>query len=187
MNTSSSQKTVSSVTAAKVLLQIAEILALLGIGVIGVLLHAKFRFPLKLPGHHGVIYMALLIGGRLLSKKPYASSLSSVGAAMMLMFPLGFKDPFMPLIFLLPGFITDLGYRLFGQRSKNIFLLALVCGISYMTIPLSRMIITTITGFPYGSFIGGFLWPTFTHLLFGFAGGLAGTALIRAFRRKPLH
>jgi hypothetical protein len=186
MNTNSSQKTISNALAAKVGLTALEILALIGIGMIGVLLHAKFRVPLRLPGHHGVVYMALLIGGRLLSKKPYASSLSSVGAALMLMFPLGFKDPFMPLIYLLPGFITDLGWRIFGNSHKkfNIWMLALVCGVSYMTIPLSRIIITTITGFPYGSFITGFIWPTLTHFVFGFAGGLAGTALIRAFSKN---
>lgn len=186
MNTNSSQKTISSALVAKVGLTVLEVLALLGIGMIGVLMHAKFRIPLRLPGHQGVVYMALLVGGRLLSKKPYASSLSSVGAALMLLFPLGFKDPFMPLIYLLPGFITDIGWRWIGSGHKrpNIWLLAVICGISYMTIPLSRIIITTLTGFPYGSFINGFLWPTFTHLVFGFFGGLAGTALVRAFKRS---
>lgn len=184
MNTNSSQKTSSAASAVRISLLIAEILALLAIGVVGVLLHAKFRVPLKLPGHHGLVYMALLIGGRMLSRKPYASSLSSVGAAVMLMFPLGFKDPFMPLIYLLPGFIVDLGYRILGPKNRNIFLMALFCGIAYMTIPLSRIIITTFTGFPYGSLINGFLWPTFTHLVFGFAGGLAGSALVKAFRKN---
>lgn len=187
MNTESSQKISSKNLALELTKNIAEILLLIGIGMIGVLLHAKFRVPLKLPGHHGVIYMALLVSGRLLSKKPYASSLSSVGAALMLLFPLGFKDPFMPLIYLLPGFIMDLG-TMFGRKtSMNLWLLALICGLSYMTIPLSRLIISTLTGFPYGSLLTGFLWPTFTHLLFGMIGGVAGTSLIRAVRRKKSH
>ncbi len=184
MNTELSQKTSSKSAALEASKHIAEILLLLGIGMLGVLLHAKFRVPLKLPGHHGLVYMALLISGRLLSKKPYASSLSSVGAAVMLMFPLGFKDPLMPLYYLLPGLIADLGTGFGRRNSMNLLLLALVCGLSYMTIPLSRMIITTVTGFPYGSFVGGFLWPTFTHFVFGAAGGLAGASLVRAFRKS---
>lgn len=184
MNTGLSQKTSSKSAALEVSKQFAEILLLLGIGMLGVLLHAKFRVPLKLPGHHGLVYMALLVSGRLLSKKPYASSLSSVGAAVMLMVPLGFKDPLMPLYYLLPGLIADLG-TWFGRRNNmHLLLLAIVCGVAYMTIPLSRIIITTITGFPYGSFIGGFLWPTVTHFVFGAAGGLAGASLVRAFRKK---
>jgi len=184
MNTKLSQRTSSKSLALEVSKHIAEILLLIGIGMIGVLLHAKFRIPLKLPGHHGIIYMALLISGRLLSKKPYAASLSSVGAALMLMFPLGFKDPFMPLIYLLPGFITDLG-MVFGKKNKmNLFLIAIVCGLSYMTIPLSRIIINVTTGFPYGSLLTGFLWPTFTHFVFGAVGGLAGTSLVRVFRKN---
>jgi hypothetical protein len=185
MNTELSPKTSSKSLALDLSKNIAEILLLIGIGMIGVLLHAKFRVPLKLPGHHGLIYMALLITGRLLSKKPYASSLSSVGAAVMLMFPLGFKDPFMPLIYLLPGLILDLGTRFGHKKNMNMFLLALVCGLSYMTIPISRIIISTFTGFPYGSLLNGFLWPLVTHFIFGAAGGLAGTALVRAFRKKP--
>jgi len=183
MNTRSSQKTISSALPLNILKNVAEIILLMGIGTLGVLLHAKFRIPLKLPGHQGVVYMALLIAGKLLSKKPYAASFSSVGAAVMLLVPLGFKDPFMPLIYLLPGFITDIGFR-FGQAWRTkLLLIALVCGISYMTIPLSRIIISTFTGFPYDSFVSGFIWPTFTHFVFGFAGGFAGSALIRLFRK----
>jgi hypothetical protein len=131
-----------------------------------------------------VVYMALLIGGKLLSKKPYASSLSSVGASLMLFVPLGFHDPFMPLLYLLPGFITDLCFRFGLQWRTKLWLIALICGLAYMTIPLSRIIITSITGFPFGSFVSGFLRPTLFHFVFGFAGGLGGTSLVRLFRKK---
>ncbi len=184
MSTELSPKTSSKSLALDVTKNIAEILLLIGIGMLGVLLHAKFRVPLKLPGHHGLIYMALLVSGRLLSKKPYASSLSSVGAATMLLLPLGFKDPFMPLIYLLPGLILDLGTMYGSKKSMNIFLLAFICGISYMTIPLSRIIISSIINVPYGSLVNGFVWPTLTHFFFGAAGGLAGAGLVKAFRKK---
>ena len=184
MNTELSPKTGSRNLAREISLNIAEILLLMGIGMLGVLLHAKFRIPLRLPGHHGIIYMALLVSGRILSKKPYASSLSSIGASMMLLFPLGFKDPFMPLIYLLPGILMDVTTVFGRQRNRNIFIMAIFCGLAYMTIPLSRILITTFTGFPYGSFISGFLYPSLTHFLFGAAGGLAGAGLMKAVRKK---
>ena len=42
-----------------------EALLLTGLGAAAVVLHSVFRFPLQLPGHHGVEWMALIIGGRL--------------------------------------------------------------------------------------------------------------------------
>jgi hypothetical protein len=185
MNTRLSQKTISSALPLSILLQVAEIILLMGIGAIGVLLHAKFHVPIGIPGRYGLIYMAILISGKLISKKPYAASLSGVGAAFMLLAPLGFTDPFMPLYYILPGFITDLGFRLGNIWRTKLILIAVICGVAYMTLPVSRIIITVITGFPYGSFMKwGFFGATAMHLLFGFAGGIVGASLVRAFTHK---
>jgi hypothetical protein len=185
MNTRLSQKTISSALPLSILRQAAEIILLMGIGAIGVLLHAKFRIPIGIPGRYGLIYMAILISGKLISKKSYAASLSGVGAAFMLLAPLGFHDPFMPLYYILPGFITDLGFRMGNIWRTKLILIAVICGAAYMTIPLSRIIITAISGFSYESFIKwGFFGATAMHLLFGFAGGLAGASLVKAFTHK---
>jgi hypothetical protein len=176
-------KSISRAYPTKILLDVSEIILLAGIGAAGVLIHAYLRIPLKLPGHHGVIYMALLLSGRLISKKNFAASLSSIGAAAMLLIPLGFKDPFMPVIYLFPGFIVDIFFNSFKTIRPKVILLALVCGLAYMTIPVTRIFITLSTGFPYGSFITGFFYPLFTHFIFGFAGGLI-PAGIQFFTRK---
>jgi hypothetical protein len=131
-----------------------------------------------------VIYMAILLSGRMLSNKSYASSLSSIGAAAMLLMPLGFKDPFLPVIYLFPGFIVDvIYYNLKSVQTKVIFL-AIICGVAYMTIPITRIIITTVTGFPYGSLLTGFLYPVITHFTFGFTGGLIASGAFSIFRKR---
>lgn len=182
MNTKLSQKTISGALAVEIIRQIAIFLLLIGIGAIGVLIHAKFRTPLGIPGRWGLIYMALLIAAKLATKKSYAASLSSLGAAAMLLFPLGYNDPFMPVTYMIPGFIVDVFFR-FGETWRNkILLIALACGLAYMTLPVTRIIINQITGYPFGSLIKwGFVGTMVWHLAFGFLGGLAGTAIFRAF------
>jgi len=165
-------------------LTILEILLLTLIGAVGVLLHAKFRFPLRLPGHWGIVYMALLFSGRFFSKKPYASSLSSIGAVAMLLLPLGFKDPFMPVLYILPGFLVDIFYRVFRTKNQHVVLVALLSGFAYMTIPVVRLFISMFTGFIYGSFISGFLYPLVMHLVFGAAGGLMALGIFKLIKRK---
>jgi len=183
MDGRSSPKTISKAFPVKLLSELTEFILLAGIGAAGVLLHVYLRIPLKLPGHHGIIYMALLLSGKLISRKSYASSLSSIGAATMLLLHLGFHDPFIPVIYLFPGFIIDLLYNNFRKINFNIFFLAIICGLAYMTIPITRAVITLVTGFPFGSFVTGFLYPIVMHFIFGFAGGLI-PAGINLFSKK---
>ena len=183
MDGKSSQKIISKAFPIKLAIDATEFILLAGIGAAGVLLHAYLRMPLGIPGHHGVIYMALLLSGRLISNKKFASSYSSIGAATMLLFHLGFKDPFIPVLYLFPGFIVDIFFYNFKKIKLNIIILAVICGLAYMTIPITRAIITLATGFPFGTFAKGFLLPIFTHFIFGFVGGLI-PAGIDIFRKK---
>lgn len=184
MITGSSQKTISKTYQTKVFLTILEIILLAGIGAIGVLLHAKFRFPLRIPGHWGLIYMAILVAGRLFSKKPYASSLSSIGAATMLLLPLGFKDPFMPFIYMFPGFLLDTFYYLFKKNNQHIIIVAFISGVAYCAIPLIRILLSATTGIFYGSFIGGFFYPVIMHIIFGAAGGILALFAYKLIKKK---
>jgi hypothetical protein len=184
MNTRSSLKTISSAYPLNILKLVAEIILLMGIGAIGVLLHAKFRSPF-ITGHYGFIYMALLVAGKQISNRSYAASLSSIGAAFMLLAPLGFKQPLMPLYYLLPGIILDLGFSMGKVWRTNLFLIALICGLAFMTIPMSRIILSFISGLPDNAFVKwGFWGAAGFHLLFGFAGGLAGSSLVKVFIRR---
>jgi len=184
MDGKSYQKITSKAFPTSIGFQITELILLAGIGALGVLIHAYLRTPLKLPGHNGVFYMALLLSGRLLSNKKFASSYSSIGAAFMLLLPLGFKDPFMPVIYFFPGFVVDFMYNQFKTFRTHPLLLATICGLAYFTIPLTRIVIQTFTGFPYGSLTGGFIYPFITHFIFGFTGGLIPAGISFLKKRK---
>jgi hypothetical protein len=184
MNTQLSQKTSSRTFQTNISLSILEIVLLTLIGAVGVLLHGRYRFPLHIPGHWGIVFMALLFSGRLYSQKKYASSLSSIGAAFMLLLPLGFKDPFMPVMYMLPGLLLDIFYFIFKSKNHHFIFVGLLSGIAYMTIPLIRMIISLVTGLFYGSFAGGFIYPLIMHFVFGAAGGLIALSVFSILKKK---
>ena len=178
-------KTISVPTHSTSLARALEIMFLLGIGAIAILLHARFKNPLSIPGHHGLEFMGLLMIGRMSSTLSYASSISSLGIGMLLLFPVfGFNDPLMGFNFMLPGFLLDIYYQLGGKLKKYAFFLAVIAGFSYMTIPFSRLIISTVTGYQYGAFIKhGFITPFISWFAFGLAGGLLGAGINNIFTK----
>ena len=178
-------KTISGLTHSSTLARLLEILFLLGIGVIAILLHARFKNPINIPGHHGLEFMGLLMIGRMSSTLRYASSVSSVGIGLLLLFPIfGFNDPLMGFNYMLPGVMLDICYQSGSKLKKYALFLALIAGISYMTIPFSRLLISLSTGYQYGAFIKhGFVTPFISWFAFGLAGGLLGAGISNIFTK----
>jgi hypothetical protein len=162
-----------------------EALLLMGLGALAVLMHARLRSPISVPGHHGIEFMALLLLGRLSSNLKFASTISSFGIGLLLLFPvLGFRDPLMGFNCMLPGFLLDICYLAGGNLSKKIWFVVLIAGLSYMMIPISRLIITAFTGYQYGSFLKyGPIVPVLSHFAFGLSGGLFGTGISKLLNK----
>jgi hypothetical protein len=176
--TLSQKKTLSSVLSKA---QVAwwEALLLFGLGATAVLLHQALRAPLNLPGRHGLEWMALLILGRALSRSRVAGSITSVGAATFSVLPIwgAVHDPFIWLIYLVPGLLMDFVFAKLPGMTGKLWFLALLGSLAHATKPLIRLVITLITGFPFGSLLYGILYPLGSHLLFGLLGGLLGGLL----------
>lgn len=176
--TLSQKKTLSSVLSKA---QVAwwEALLLFGLGATAVLLHQALRAPLNLPGRHGLEWMALLILGRALSRSRVAWSITSVGAATFSVLPIwgAMHDPFIWLIYLVPGLLMDFVFAKLPGMTGKLWFLALLGSLAHATKPLIRLVITLITGFPFGSLLYGILYPLGSHLLFGLLGGLVGGLL----------
>jgi hypothetical protein len=162
-----------------------EVLFLAGIGIIAILLHARFRRPLNIPGHHGLEFMGLMLIGRLSSNLRFASTISSLGIGMLLLFPVfGFKDPMMGFNYMLPGLMLDVFYQVGGNMRQKAIFLAVIAGLAYVTVPFSRLMISISTGYIYGAFIKhGYVLPFLSWFGFGLAGGLLGTGISNIFTR----
>lgn len=155
-------------------------LFLVSLGVAIVVLEQAFRWPLQLPGHHGLEAMALLALGRLSCSGKWPATL--VGASAALAAPLVGADhgPLMPIFYVLPGVMVDAGYRLWPQFVSRVLLaLPLLAAVAFASKPVVRVIANQLFGMQFGSLRAGPVYPILTHLMFGFLGALAAALVWR--------
>jgi hypothetical protein len=164
-------------------LSVGRFLWLVSAGVAIVALEAAFRWPLQLPGHHGIEAMALLALARLSCRHPVSASISGASAALAA--PLFGADhgPLMPLFYLLPAVLLDLGWRLRPRFGGLLLFVPLLTAVAFASKPVVRVLANAVFGMQFGSLRSGPVYPILTHLLFGFVGGLAAVLLWRATER----
>ena len=179
MNTSPLQKSLSRVFPNRAVATGVEVLFLLLLGMIAITLHSKLRIPMHLPGKQGVLFVALIVTGRGLSRLPFAASVTCTGSALLLLTNwLGFHDPFISVTYILLGGVMDLIFSVSSKFSERPWILAIASGIAWMFIPLFRLLISWFVTIPMNSFSSGIAWPFITHLIFGFTGGLVGAGIL---------
>lgn len=190
MNGIFSQKSTSKLSpirldSAGLLSRVLEFLLLIGGGALVVVLHQSFRLPLGLPGHHGIEWMALLIMGRSFSRFRSAGTIASLGAAGMAILPLwgAVNDPFIWLIYLVPGPVMDLAFHFLPGLTGKIWFLMILGGLAHITKPVIRLVITVLSGWSFGSFRFGVVYPIASHFLYGILGGLLGALIVLGIHR----
>lgn len=145
---------------------------LLGLGFLAVLLQDGFRLPLQLHGRHGMEWMALVLVGRLSVGRSWSGTTVSLGAAGFSLLPVwSFKDPLMPLLFLLPGIIIDLAFNRLQRWQESILFLVIVGGLAHLSKPLIRAGAAASLGLSYGFLKEGLLYSIALHFVFGAIGG----------------
>jgi len=170
------QKTLSKSLASKWQLELAEIVFLFLLGMIAITLHARLRIPMQIPGKYGLIFMFIIVSGRMVSHYRFASSLSCLGASSLLFFNiLGFNDPMMPIVYLLIGIIMDILFGLVEKSTYKFLLIILAGALAWSFIPIIRFSLGTLFSIPYHSMSKGLIYPIFTHFAAGFAGSLLAT------------
>lgn len=161
-----------------------EALLLFGSGVLAVVLHRAYDLSLGLPGHHGLEWMALLVMGRAASRFRGAGSLTSIGASLASTLPfLQGENPFTWLFYLLPGLFMDFAFAIFPEVTRRVWFLMLLGGLAHMTKPVGQLLFNLATGWPFGSFRYGILYPFASHLFFGMIGGLIGALIVLGVNR----
>lgn len=153
---------------------ILEILLLFIAGGLAAYLHFNVRIPLNIPGHHGLEFMGVYALIRLTSDLKYAGTISMIGTGIVLLIPgVGGGTMLHGFSYLLPGIILDLAYLLGKERTRSLLVIAIVSGLAYMCIPLTRVILNAFTGYPYMALVK--YGPVYTMLSFFFFGMLGGT------------
>lgn len=164
-------------------LSIGRLIWLLSLGVATVLLERRFNWSLQMPGHHGIEAMALLMLGRLSCTSRWSATIAASSAAVAAPALGAEHGVLMPLFYLLPGVLLDLGYRLRPKADLFVLYLPLVSALAWASKPVLRVIANTTLGMQFGSLRAGPVYPILTHLMFGFVGGLVAVLLWRATER----
>ncbi|HEX7410752.1 MAG TPA: hypothetical protein VF298_01280 [Bacteroidales bacterium] len=159
---------------------LAEAFILLLTGMLAMVLHAKLRIPMHLPGKQGLLFMFIVISSSLLSRVRFSTLLVTTGAASLLLTGFGgFDDPLMPVYYLSVGFVMDLFLISSPRFLQKAWLIGLAGGLSFSLIPVSRALISIFTGLPYPSLFTGILYPWITHFLFGFVGSFLAAMAVK--------
>lgn len=163
-----------------------RIAVLLIAGTAATVLHSKLHWPLRLPGHHGLEWMAILLFARCASSYRWAAVIVAIGAASSSAVPIwGFKEPgySYALAYLAQGLALDL-LCMSGMRLRQwLIALALFGAIAHATKPFVHWLLLQGVGGHYGSVSRGLWYAVASHLMFGFTGALAGALAWKAAQR----
>lgn len=179
------QKNILSLSLTKKYATLIGILLLILTGVFIALLRAYLRVPLNIPGRHGIEVMGILMAARMISKQRFASSLSMLAGGSMMLLPfMGFKDPTIPVMYIMMGFSLDFLWTQFNLSSRNAYVLAFFGGLTYMMIPVLRLGIHFSGIFFISSFAKhGIILPIVSHFLFGALGTLVTFGIIKYIKK----
>ena len=160
-------------------------LLLVALGFLAVALHASFHWPLKLPGHHGLEWMALMMFGRCASRYRLAATVIATGAAVASLLPIWhFTEPLVWLFYLLPGIVVDVLFALAAAWRDWVLILGVIAAVAHATKPLARWVLAEALGWPLKSLVAGLAFPLAAHLIFGLVGGIAGALAWRVIHAR---
>jgi hypothetical protein len=159
--------------------------ALLLIGAVAAILHAKLRLGIGLPGHHGLEWMTALLFARCASGRDWAALIVGLGAAGAAV-ALAAADPAhlakaVP-VYLLSAGLVDLVYRATPGRLRGILAAALIGALVYGAKPVLQLGAAALADATFGFMRHGNVFPVVTHAAFGLIGGACGALLARGLR-----
>lgn len=183
MNGKSHQKSISKVSQINTA-TIIEVLIPLVLGMAAIVAHARYRSHINLPGHHGLEFMALLLVSFSTSKIKWSSYFFSLGIAAFVFVPfLGFKNPLVAMVYVIPGVVFGLLSSLAVIKKYRIIFLALFGGLAYASIPIFRLILWLTVGISHKSIIVSPVSTIVFFFMFGLAGSLLGLGAYHLFKK----
>ena len=142
------------------------------------------RMPIHVPGHSGITWMAILLVGRGLVRRPWAGTVLGFVSGIIAVAVVGGREGLLLwLKYLAPGAMMDLTALLSREHLGNPFVGA-VAGAAANTAKLvTSLLVSLALGVPTGYLALGLGLSATTHVVFGALGGWLGTLVLRLLRR----
>lgn len=186
MNGQTSPKTSSGLFPLSISSGLVRYILLFLIGAVAMVIHARLRLHLGIPGHQGLIYMALLVGASSVLQTRFSGLAFAAGSSAILAFGiLGFSNPFVFAEYLFVGMVADILMSISKSSNYKVLFILMVGALGYGMIPVIRLVTTAVTGFPYGSFVKfGFGITLLSHIGFGMTGAISGFGISKLLSSK---
>ena len=131
------------------------------------------RIPIHVPGHSGLIWIAILTFGCLIIRKRGSGTLMGLVAGFLAyVFGIGNEGPFVFFKYFLPGFSMDIIFRLIPAAAKKWYFVAITAAFAHFTKLSVNYIMGTILNVPQGYLLMGIQVAIINHAAFGFLGGM---------------
>lgn len=142
------------------------------------------RMPIHVPGHSGMTWMAILLVGRGLVRRPWAGTVLGFVSGIIAVAVVGGREGLLLwLKYLAPGAMMDLAALLSREHLRHPFVGA-VAGATANTAKLvTSLLVSLALGIPTGYLALGLGLSATTHIVFGALGGWLGTLVLRLLRR----
>ena len=147
--------------------------------------NVALRLPVKLPGHSGVVWMAVLVTARGVVPKLGAAAtvglLSGLLAAFMGVGDKGGLDTFVS--YAAAGAAVDLAVACAPPSALTSAVAGLAGNLAKLGV---KVLLELWIGIPTGFLVAGRSFPAATHAVFGLAGGYLGYLVLGSLRRAGL-
>jgi hypothetical protein len=161
-----------------------ELLLLAMLAALIVVANFALRFPIRIPGHSGVVWMALLVtAATIVPKRGAATTAGCVSGLLAAFVGIGDRGALDTVLsYAAAGVGVDLGMMVLGRRARAVS--CVVAGALGNLLKLGAKVMLEIwIGIPTGFILLGRLYPAATYTVFGLAGGYLGFLVVRALRR----
>lgn len=159
--------------------EVRELVLLALLAALIVVTKMVLRLPIRVPGHSGVLWMAALVIGRGLVRRPWAGTLLGfVSGVLAVVFVGGSEGPLLWVKYLAPGMVLDLIDVLVPIGLHDRFVGTLAGALANCAKLLSATVVALLMGLNAGFLVIGLGASAILHAFFGALGGWLGSYLL---------
>jgi hypothetical protein len=141
-----------------------------GLGVLAAAFDMLVRMPLHLPGHRGLVGMAILVLARVLTRQPWSASATAATSALIVAAPIVSGRPSAAALYLISALVVDIACLLFTRWRERVWFLTLAAGLGNG----AKAVALWLLG---DRIAAGFGVQLASHFGFGLGGGLIAAQL----------
>ena len=144
------------------------------------------RIPISVSGHGGVLWIAALVIGRAVVRKPWAATMMGlIGGLLVVMFQPSDAGPFFAILkYVVPGMVLDVLYPLLGGFDRGVP--AVFAGAIAHAAKVLVDVVQALVLSGRGPALLVLAEEPIGHILFGALGGLLGALVLKALIRAKI-